>query len=108
MLCGSVNIKKGKLSGIEKYIVTKLIMRPMENLEKYKNVFIEAFQINESQLGGLKYQDVDEWDSVGHMGLMTELEEVFDIEMDIDDIIDFSSFEKGIEIMGKYKIDING
>ena len=30
----------------------------MENLEKYKNVFIEAFQIKESQLGGLKYQDV--------------------------------------------------
>ena len=43
----------------------------MENLEKYKNVFIEAFQIKESQLEGLKYQDVDEWDSVGHMGLMT-------------------------------------
>ena len=31
----------------------------MENLEKYKNVFIETFQIKESQLAGLKYQDVD-------------------------------------------------
>ena len=80
----------------------------MNNLEKYKNVFIEAFQINESQLVSLKYQDVDEWDSVGHMGLMTELEEAFDIEMDIDDIIDFSSFEKGMEIMGKYEVVING
>ena len=80
----------------------------MKNLEKYKNVFIEAFQIKENQLGGLKYQDVEEWDSVGHMGLMTELEEAFDIEMDIDDIIDFSSFEKGMEIVGKYNIDING
>lgn len=80
----------------------------MENLEKYKNVFIEAFQINERQLAGLKYQDVDEWDSVGHMGLMTELEEVFEIEMDIDDIIDFSSFDKGKEILGKYNVIING
>ena len=79
----------------------------MENLEKYKNTFIEAFQIKESQLEGLKYQDVDEWDSVGHMGLMTDLEEAFDIEMDIDDIIDFSSFEKGMEILGKYKVVIN-
>ena len=43
-----------------------------------------------------------------HMGLMTDLEEAFDIEMDIDDIIDFSSFEKGMEIVGKYNIDING
>ena len=80
----------------------------MENLEKYENVFIEAFEIKESQLEGLKYQDVDEWDSVGHMGLMTDLEEAFDIEMDIDDIIDFSSFEKGMEIMGKYEVVING
>jgi|TARA_B110000259_G_C13814920_1_gene322275 acyl carrier protein len=80
----------------------------MDNLEKYKNVFIETFQIKESQLEGLKYQDVDEWDSVGHMGLMTDLEEAFDIEMDIDDIIDFSNFEKGMEILGKYNIVING
>tara|TARA_B100000767_G_C19627801_1_gene476912 strand:+ start:326 stop:568 length:243 start_codon:yes stop_codon:yes gene_type:complete len=80
----------------------------MENLEKYKNVFIETFQIKESQLEGLKYQDVDEWDSVGHMGLMTDLEEAFDIEMDIDDIIDFSNFEKGMEILGKYNVVING
>ena len=80
----------------------------MENLEKYKNAFIEAFQIKESQLQKLKYQDVDEWDSVGHMGLMSDLEEAFDIEMDIDDIIDFSSFEKGMEILSKYNVIING
>ena len=80
----------------------------MDNLEKYKSVFIEAFQVKENQLTGLKYQDVEEWDSVGHMGLMSDLEEAFDIEMDIDDIIDFSSFEKGMEILGKYKIVING
>jgi len=80
----------------------------MDNLEKYKSVFIEAFQVKENQLTGLKYQDVEEWDSVGHMGLMSDLEEAFDIEMDIDDIIDFSSFEKGMEILDKYKIVING
>lgn len=80
----------------------------MNNLEKYKNAFIEAFQLEEGQLAGLKYQDVAEWDSVGHMGLMSDLEEAFEIEMDIDDIIDFSSFEKGMEILGKYEIDIDG
>ena len=80
----------------------------MENFEKYKTAFIEAFQVEESQLKGLKYQDVEEWDSVGHMGLMTDLEEAFDIEMDIDDIIDFSSFEKGMEILSKYNVIING
>lgn len=79
----------------------------MENLKKYKSVFIESFGINESKLSNLKYQDIPEWDSVGHMGLMASLEEAFNIEMEIDDIIDFSSFEKGLEIMSKYKISIN-
>jgi len=41
------------------------------------------------------------------MGLISSLEEAFNIEMEIDDIIDFSSFEKGIEIITKYKITFN-
>jgi len=40
------------------------------------------------------------------MGLIAELEELFDISMEMDDIIDFSSFEKGKEILKKYDIDI--
>ncbi len=79
----------------------------MANLENYNKVFVEAFMIKENQLEGLKYQDVDEWDSVGHMDLIASLEEVFEIEMDIDDIIDFSSYEKGKELMKKYEIEIN-
>jgi hypothetical protein len=47
----------------------------MENLKKYKSVFIESFGINESQITSLKYQDIPEWDSVGHMGLISSLEE---------------------------------
>ena len=42
----------------------------MTNLEKYNQAFIENFEITEDQLPGLKYQDVEAWDSVGHMGLI--------------------------------------
>ena len=76
----------------------------MSNLEIYNKTFVESFGINEDQLICLKYQDVIEWDSVGHMSLMSALEEVFEIEMEIDDIIDFSSYTKGKEILNKYKI----
>jgi acyl carrier protein len=79
----------------------------MANIESYNKVFVEAFMIQENELEGLKYQDVEEWDSVGHMSLIASLEEVFEIEMDIDDIIDFSSYEKGKELMKKYDIEIN-
>ena len=77
------------------------------NINIYKQTFIESFQISEKQLIGLKYQDIDEWDSVGHMGLMGDLEEAFSIELDIDDIIEFSSFEKGIEILKKYNVNLD-
>ena len=78
----------------------------MNNLEKYNNAFIESFEIGQDQLAGLKYQDIPAWDSVGHMGLIVALEDAFDIMMDTDDIIDFSSFKKGIEILKKYDINI--
>ena len=77
------------------------------NINLYKHTFMESFQIKEEQLAGLKYQDIEEWDSVGHMGLMGDLEEAFSIELDIDDIIEFSSFEKGLEILKKYNVDFD-
>ncbi len=77
----------------------------MTNLEKYKKIFMETFEIAEEQLENLKYQDIVAWDSVGHMGLIGTLEDTFDIMMDTDDIIDFNSFKKGIEILTKYKIE---
>jgi acyl carrier protein len=78
-----------------------------KNLIVYNSAFMQSFGISESQLSELKYQDIVEWDSVGHMGLMASLEEAFKIEMEIDDIIDFSSYKKGKEILSKYNILIN-
>lgn len=68
----------------------------MTNAEKYDQAFIEALEILPEQLNAdLVYQSVETWDSVGHMSLMAALEDAFDIMMDTDDIIDFSSYEKG-------------
>lgn len=78
----------------------------MSNLEKYNNAFIENLQVSEDQLSELKYQGVELWDSVGHMTLMAALEDAFDIMLDTDDIIDFSSYEKGKEILKKYDVEI--
>ena len=79
----------------------------MTNLEKYNDVFITTFEIEENTLGeALIYQSIKQWDSVGHMALMAGLEEVFEIMMDTDDIIDFSGYEKGKEIMSKYDVSL--
>ncbi|MCI8416931.1 MAG: acyl carrier protein [Lachnospiraceae bacterium] len=71
----------------------------MTNLEKYNKVFMETLEIEESKLEGLEYQAIPLWDSVGHMSLIAALEDKFDLMMDTEDIIDFSSFEKGKEIL---------
>ena len=78
----------------------------MTNLEKYTKAFEETFNITKDQTEGLEYQGIGEWDSVGHMSLIAALEETFDIMMDTDDIIDFSSFEKGKEILAKYDVEL--
>lgn len=79
----------------------------MTNLEKLNQAFCESFEVEESQLKGLEYQAVETWDSVGHMTLVAALEEAFDIMMEMDDIIDMSSYEKAIELMKKYDVDMN-
>ncbi len=79
----------------------------MSNLEKYNQSFIKALSITEDKLeDSLNYQDIPEWDSVGHMSLVAELEDNFGIMMDTDDIIDFNSYQKGKEILKNYDIDI--
>lgn len=80
----------------------------MTNLEKYTNAFVESFEVSAEEAAALKYQDIKAWDSVGHMGLVANIEEAFDIMMETDDIIDLSSFEKGKEILSeKYDVDFS-
>ena len=77
----------------------------MTNYEKYTKVFKDTFEIESESVEDLEYQGIDNWDSVGHMALIAALEDAFDIMMETDDIIDFNSFKKGIEILStKYDI----
>lgn len=75
--------------------------------DKYKKTFIHSLSINEQSFNeNLKYNEIPEWDSIGHMTLMSALEETFNITLETDDIVDFSSYKKGIEILKKYKVKI--
>lgn len=78
----------------------------MLNLEKYTQAFTESFGVTTEEAKKLKYQSIEAWDSVGHMGLVAAVEDAFGIMLETDDIIDLSSFEKGIEILKKYKIEM--
>ena len=77
----------------------------MSNKQKYQDIFIKSLSIDSNKFNeNIKYNEIPEWDSIGHMTLISELEEGFNISMETDDIVDFSSFKKGVEILKKYSI----
>ena len=53
----------------------------------------------------LTYNTIPEWDSTAHMMLIAEIEAVFDVMLDTDDIIDMSSVAKAMEILAKYDLE---
>ena len=76
-----------------------------ENLAKYQDAFVEAFEIEDKNiLIDLKYQSIDEWDSIGHMALMAELESAFEITIKTEDLIVFESYKQGVDILARYDI----
>lgn len=80
----------------------------MTNIEKYIQAFKDAFSVDAEQAKTLKFQDIPAWDSVGHMGLIAQLEEQFGIMMEPDDIVDLNSFDKGKEMLAaKYGVDFD-
>ena len=79
----------------------------MTNIEKYEKAFVETFEIEKTQIGeGLVYQSIPLWDSVGHMSLIATLEDEFDIMLEMDDVVNFGSYDIGKEILAKYGVEI--
>ena len=79
----------------------------MENKEKYIDVFVKTFGINPEVAVQLKYKDIPEWDSVGQLTLIANIEECFGITLDTDDIFDFNSFVSGVDILKRKGIIID-
>lgn len=68
-------------------------------------VFSECFSITVDEVhDDIQYQDIEAWDSLNHLEFALRLEEVFGIELDMDDIIDMSSVGKIKEILQKYGV----
>ena len=74
----------------------------------YNNAFVEGLGIELDDVNeDLEFNSIEEWDSIGHMGLIAALEESFDISFETDDIVEYSSYKVGIEILKKYNVEIN-
>lgn len=77
----------------------------MTNLEKYKSIFAKVLKVREEELNSdFTFANVDKWDSMAHVTLISELEDAFDIMFEPEDILNYGSFENGIKILEKYNI----
>ena len=80
----------------------------MKDQERLKNVFSTALEIPISEVeNDLKYNEDPRWDSTAHMILIAQLEAEFEVMLDIDDIIDMSSFLKAQQILKKYNSNLS-
>jgi len=79
----------------------------MTNREKFNQAFIEVFGVEESALTAEFSKDnVDSWDSVHQLNIIAILEEYFDIMFDPEDIMELTSYEKGMAVMAKYDVEL--
>ena len=78
----------------------------MNNNEKLINAFTTALGIEaENVTDELTYNTIPQWDSTAHMVLIAEIENVFDVMLDTDDIIDLSSVAQAKIILQKYDVN---
>lgn len=76
----------------------------MTNLEKYKNAFVESFDLDVKEVENASQETVEIWDPIGMMSLIAVIEDSFDLELQPDDIVEFTSYQKGIELLKKYNV----
>ena len=80
-----------------------LVLTPWDRKE---TSYDKSFRVKPEELPGLKYRGIPLWDSLGHMDLMGDMEETFKISIGTADVLDFSSYEKGKEILAKYGVEL--
>jgi len=77
----------------------------MANLAKLKTSFFSGLGLpKDINVVELKYRDIKQWDSVGHMQLVTQIENDFDVMLDSEEVIALSSFTKAKEILTKHGV----
>jgi len=76
-------------------------------MRKLIDCFVQVFAIDRDRIvPSLAYQSIPQWDSVGHMALVAEIENQFNVTLDTDDIIGMSDVSKAVEILKKHGAEL--
>lgn len=73
-----------------------------KNTQRLQQCFASALGLSPDQITDeLAYRSINEWDSVGHMALVAEIETAFDIMLDTEDILAMNNVAMVKQILNK-------
>ena len=78
----------------------------MSNLETYKNCFVDGLELDVVSVESASMESVERWDSIGQMSLIALVEDAFGIELEPEEIMTFTSFAAGLEILKSHGVDL--
>lgn len=71
--------------------------------ERVFDQFVSVVKVPaDADRSAIRYNETPGWDSVAHMTLIAALETEFDCMLDMEDILDMSSYDKAVAIMKKH------
>ncbi len=78
----------------------------MDNRDKYNSIFLNIFNVDEGALNDtFNFKDIEKWDSMTHLTLISELEDAFDVMFETEDILHFGGYENGMKILAGYGVE---
>ena len=55
-------------------------------------------------VSGLAYGHHENWDSIGHMVLVAEIEEAYGVLLDTDDVVGLSDYQAAVDLLGRHGV----
>ncbi|GGM05033.1 MULTISPECIES: acyl carrier protein [Micromonospora] len=78
----------------------------MTRTDRLRAVFVDALELPEgTDVENLKYRDIEQWDSLGHMTLVAAIEDEFGVQLETDQVIDLSSFKVALDLLRGLGVD---
>ena len=75
----------------------------MSSIEKYRAIFTKILDIT-SSIEEAEYKYSENWSSLNHIVLISEIEDEFDVVFSPEEIIEFQSYQKGLEILKRKNV----
>ena len=74
--------------------------------DRLRACFVDALELPDGvDVENLKYRDIAQWDSLGHMTLVAAIEDEFGVQLETDQVIDLSSFKVGVDMLRSLGVD---